>query len=190
MRWMRKRLKRLLTMPKARIIAGTHRRLQFETGDLPQTRPVKDRVKESLFNQLEPFHYERVLDAFAGAGSLSFEAISRGAKWVDAVEQDRAAFQLLTRNINALKMPIKAIRMDVFEFVETDQDPYDLILLDPPYKAALLEPFLKALKKHGKLTPHTRLICLHETPFDAPDFEVLSSRKLGRTSITHLKELR
>ncbi len=177
-------------MPKARIIAGTHRRLQFETGDLPQTRPVKDRVKESLFNQLEPFHYERVLDAFAGIGSLSFEAISRGAQWVDAVEQDRAAFQLLTRNINALKMPIKAIHMDVFAFVQTKQDPYDLIVCDPPYKAALLEPFLKAIKKHGLYTDHTRIVCLHETPFNAPDFDVVSSRKLGRTFISHLKELR
>lgn len=175
-------------MPKGRVIAGTHRRLQFETGDLPQTRPVKDRVKESLFNQLEPFHYARVLDAFAGAGSLSFEAISRGAKWVDAVEHDRAAFQLLKRNINTLHMPIKAIHMDVFAYLETMPSAYDLIMLDPPYQAALIPPFLKALKKHGALTQHTRIVCLHEAFFDAPGFDVLSSRKIGRTSITHLKE--
>lgn len=185
---MRPRSKPSRTMPKARIIAGTHRRLQFDTGDLPHTRPVKDRVKESLFNQLEPFHYERVLDAFSGVGSLAFEAVSRGAKWVEAIEEDRASYQLLTRNINALKMPIKAIHMDVFEYLKTPQKPYDLILCDPPYKAGLIPPFLNALKAQKKLTAKTRIMCLHEGLFEAPGFDVVSTRKLGRTSITHLKE--
>lgn len=175
-------------MPKARIIAGSHRRLQFETGNLPHTRPVRDRVKESLFNQLEPFHYPRVLDAFSGAGSLAFESISRGAKSVDATEKNRASFQLLTRNIDALKMPIKAICMDVFDFLETSQEPYDLIFLDPPYQASLLTPVLKKLKSSAFTDPNTRIVCLHEVPFEHPEFDLMSTRALGRTHVTHLKE--
>jgi 16S rRNA (guanine966-N2)-methyltransferase len=175
-------------MPKARIIAGTHRRLMFETGDLPHTRPVKDRVKESMFNQLEPFHYERALDAFAGVGSLSFEAISRGASWVNAVEKAPDTYRLLTQNIRSLALPVKAIHMDIMDYLSGPPHPYDLVFLDPPYKASLLTPVLSRLKDAGWLAKGARLVCLHEDAFDAPGFDVLGTRKVGRTSITRLKE--
>ena len=175
-------------MPKARIIAGTHRRLMFETGGLPHTRPVKDRVKESLFNQLEPFHYERILDAFAGVGSLSFEAISRGASWVDAVEKAPDTYRVLTQNIQRLEMPVKAIRMDIKDYLNGPPHPYDLVFLDPPYRAPLLTPVLTQLKAAGWLAKEAVLVCLHETSFEAPGYQVISTKRVGRTSITRLKE--
>lgn len=175
-------------MPKARIIAGTHRRLQFETGDLPHTRPVRDRVKETLFNQLEPFAYSRVLDAFAGVGSLAFEAMSRGALEVDAVEKNQASAALLSANVARLKLPVTVIQEDVFKMVKTVNTPYDLIMVDPPYQAGLLEPFLKALKSSNALKASTRIVCLHESDMDATGYAVIKHRAHGRTQITHLKE--
>ena len=175
-------------MPKARIIAGTHRRLQFETGDLPHTRPVRDRVKETLFNQLEPFVYARVLDAFAGVGSLAFEAMSRGALVVDAVEKNQASAALLSTNASHLKIPVTVIHADAFKVLKTTDTPYDLILVDPPYQAGYLEPFLKTLKSSNALKPSTRIVCLHESDIDANGFEVIKHRTHGRTQITHLKE--
>lgn len=179
---------RLSPMPKARIIAGSHRRLLFETGDNPSTRPTKDRVKESVFNQLEPFTYRRVLDAFAGVGSLSFEAMSRGAKHVDAIEKNGQSYHVLLQNTEDLKMPIQTYQMDAFTFLERPKEPYDLIFLDPPYQGSMLHPMLEAIRDNGCIHAQTECVCLHETDFDTTGFVVISTRKIGRTTVTRLKE--
>jgi 16S rRNA (guanine(966)-N(2))-methyltransferase RsmD len=172
-------------MPKARVIAGTHRHLTFETGDFPQTRPTKDRVKESLFNQLSPLNrFDSVLDLFAGTGSLGFEAFSRGAQRVTLVESDLSVFQLLKSNTVHLKMEVTAICMDALRYLKEASEAFDLILLDPPYQSTLLEDALTFIHQFKLLSLTGLIVGLHEKDITASLYQIKKHRKLGRTQIT------
>lgn len=172
-------------MPKARVIAGSHRHLTFETGDFIQTRPTKDRVKESLFNQLTPLNrFNQVLDLFAGTGSLGFEAFSRGAITVTLVESDNAVFQLLKSNTEHLKIDLTLVLMDALRFLKDASIPYDLIILDPPYQSTLLEDALKMIHQYNLLSPSGLIVGLHEKNLTSSLYKINKHRKLGRTQIT------
>ena len=121
-----------------RIIAGLHR----GRGILPPpgrtTRPVTDRVKESLFSILTGQVREaRVADIFAGTGSLGLEALSRGASFCCFVERDRPALRLLKQNIHTLGLDQQSqvTRKNAWLFSRwpTASEPFDLIFVDPPY---------------------------------------------------------
>jgi len=124
-----------------RIIAGEHRgRRILGPRGVQLTRPMTDRVKESLFNRLrarEGLH-GHVLDLFAGTGTLGLESLSRGVKHCTFVERDRGAVGLLRRNLQELGLEDRATvcRVDAFATAWTDllgNRPLRLILCDPPY---------------------------------------------------------
>ena len=121
-----------------RIIAGLHR----GRGILPPpgrtTRPITDRVKESLFSILTgQIREARVADIFAGTGSLGLEALSRGASFCSFVERDRHALRLLKQNIHTLGLDQQSqvTRKNAWLFSRwsSTPEPFDLIFVDPPY---------------------------------------------------------
>jgi 16S rRNA (guanine966-N2)-methyltransferase len=122
-----------------RIVAGQWggRRLKTPKGD--GTRPTSDRVREAMFSSLESelggLDGCRVLDLFAGSGALGLEALSRGAGHADLVESDRQAASVIARNIAELDATEAHLhRTTVERFVgDLPPEPYDLVLLDPPY---------------------------------------------------------
>ncbi len=128
-----------------RIIAGRFRSRKLHTPkDASTTRPIPDRVKESVFSILRGnCEGAVVLDAFAGTGAIGLEALSRGAQRVVMVERDRRIFELLRRNVEELGVD------DECELVLGDAlgpaglsrcpRPVDLIFMDPPYPL-ILEP--------------------------------------------------
>jgi 16S rRNA (guanine966-N2)-methyltransferase len=121
-----------------RVIAGAARgrRLGVPAGD--RTRPTADRVKEALFSSLQPrLAGARVLDLYAGAGGLGLEALSRGASAVTFVESDRRALRSLRANIEVVALPgAEVVGLDVGRALTSDVlvGPFDLVLLDPPYR--------------------------------------------------------
>ncbi len=123
-----------------RIIAGEFRsRRLLRPSDDESSRPYPDRVKESVFNQLgEWLEAARVLDLFAGVGTVGLEAVSRGAAAVVMVEQNRRTFELLQRNIAALSCADRATAMwgDALgsACLLRAPRPLDLIFVDPPYR--------------------------------------------------------
>ncbi|MGC1275749.1 MAG: RsmD family RNA methyltransferase [Planctomycetaceae bacterium] len=126
-----------------RIIAGRFRRRQLAASPGTTTRPLTDRVKEHLFQRLGPFDGERVLDVFAGTGTIGLEALSRGADSVVFIERDHQAFALLRQNVAMLEVADETFcwRADVFRcsFRPKGLDellPYDRIFFDPPYAIA------------------------------------------------------
>lgn len=126
-----------------RIIAGKYRSRPLLTPpDAETTRPIPDRVKESLFGILRG-HFEgaSVLDAFAGTGSIGLEALSRGAARVVFVERDRRAADLLERNIELLGAGDECdlVRGDALGPALLNQmpRPVDLAFFDPPYPLVL-----------------------------------------------------
>jgi 16S rRNA (guanine966-N2)-methyltransferase len=178
-----------------RIIAGRSRGLALRVPD-GHVRPTTDRVREALFNVLAHrvlggFAGIRVLDLFAGAGSLGLEAASRGAASVRLVESNAQVARVLAQNVARMGKGITLTQASVEATLRGAVDaPYDLVFLDPPYGVGRVAPTLAALVDGGWLTA-SALVCV-EHPADesvtAPiGLEVVFSRRYGTTGITLLE---
>jgi 16S rRNA (guanine966-N2)-methyltransferase len=152
-----------------RIIGGTLRSRKWTFPDLPGLRPTPDRVRETLFNWLAPhIAGARVLDLFAGSGALGFEALSRGAASATLVESDRGAAASLRETATRFGLGSARVECaDALAFVRVQSGgAFDLILLDPPFAAGLLEPVLALLGERKVLAPGG--YCYLEQPADVP----------------------
>jgi 16S rRNA (guanine966-N2)-methyltransferase len=117
-----------------RVIAGTHRGRKLDAPDTPDTRPVMDRVKESLFSSIAvEVPDATVLDLYAGAGSFGIEAMSRGARSVVFVETGWTALDALRTNLQRLGIPARIVTVPVERFVTETTDRFDLVFCDPPW---------------------------------------------------------
>lgn len=118
-----------------RIIAGRLGGLVFDSPRGHRTHPMSDRIRGALFNTLGDISGLTVLDAFAGSGALSFEALSRGAVHATAIELDKAAQQTIANNITGLKLSgkIKLVRAKAGSWLATTDQRFNIVLLDPPY---------------------------------------------------------
>lgn len=140
-------------MGQVRIIGGHWKRSVLRVVDRPGLRPTPDRVRETLFNWIEswaqtPLIQSRVCDVFAGTGALAFEAASRGAASVLALESDALAAKEIAQAAERLgARNLKLIKTDAFSFL-AGQPPnrFDLIFLDPPFGQGLLAQALAAVK--------------------------------------------
>lgn len=128
----------------ARVISGKAkgRKLKLVPGDT--TRPIMDRVKESLFNILGDISDTRWLDLFAGTGQVGIEALSRGAESVVFVDKARAAVQTIRDNLAHTRLEDGAtvVQGDALAYLRaTPGQPFDVIYIAPPqYQEMWLEP--------------------------------------------------
>jgi 16S rRNA (guanine966-N2)-methyltransferase len=122
-----------------RIIAGKFKSRVIKVPDSKLIRPTTDRVRETLFNLLNnkiDFDGTKVLDIYAGSGSLGLECISRGAAEIHFVEKNFPIYKYLQGNINSLDVETECriFKMEALKFsLISDHDKYDLILADPPF---------------------------------------------------------
>ncbi|NKR13213.1 MULTISPECIES: 16S rRNA (guanine(966)-N(2))-methyltransferase RsmD [Paenarthrobacter] len=147
-------------LPMSRIIAGAAGGNPLTSVPGTATRPTTDRVKEALFSRLESLAViddARVLDLYAGSGSLGIEGASRGARSVELVEFDARASDVCQRNADMVnqvlgRKTVSVHRSKVESFLERAGGDvlWDLVFLDPPYP--LDEAALSAVL--GKLAPH------------------------------------
>ena len=123
-------------------------------------RPTTDRVRESLFAILGPLEGARVLDVFAGSGSLGIEALSRGASHADFIERSAPALACLRRNLDSLGLAgqsrvqrgdARSVLARFRRQTSAGEAPYDLVLMDPPYESPEGPEALKALAGSGLL---------------------------------------
>lgn len=132
-----------------RIIGGQWRGRRLAVPDAPGLRPTSDRVRETLFNWLQPaLPGARVLDLFAGTGALGLEAVSRGAREAFLVERDPRLAQLLTENVNRLHAQAMAhvVRADALSWLRAPlHGRFDIVFVDPPFDAGLWTSVLAAL---------------------------------------------
>jgi 16S rRNA (guanine966-N2)-methyltransferase len=145
-----------------RIIGGRHRgrRLQFPPG--VEIRPTPDRVRETLFNWLQPrIAGARVLDLFAGSGALGLEALSRGAGHVWFVEQSRRAAEAIEAVAREWReTSLTVARADAVRWLEHRPAAapfFEIVFLDPPYDSDLLSAAATALARSGALAPDARI---------------------------------
>lgn len=134
-----------------RIIAGERKGMRLAAPKSEGTRPTLGRVRESLFMILhDRLPGTRVLDLFAGSGGLILEALSRGAVAGTAVETARAAISALRANVEKLnyKSQCEIVEGDVLRWLsrsENAREPFDVILLDPPYGKNLAHQTMEKL---------------------------------------------
>ncbi len=135
-----------------RIIGGRWRRRSLVFPDLLALRPTHDRVRETLFNWLAPYiEGASCLDLFAGSGALGFEALSRGAKQVSFVDNQREAIAAIKNNAATLGAEnIEIILGSCPDHVPPlTLAPYDVVFLDPPFHQNLLSSSAKWLEQSG-----------------------------------------
>lgn len=119
-----------------RIIAGQLKGHTFDSPGSFKTHPMSDKVRGALFNVLGDITDLTVLDAFAGSGALAFEAVSRGAHSVVAIDSDREAQKVITSNIKKLGLEerVKLIKASANAWLQTNPTAtFDLVICDPPY---------------------------------------------------------
>lgn len=158
-----------------RIIAGKWRGRLLPVCDHEGLRPTPNRVRETLFNWLQPnIVGARCLDLFAGTGALGFEALSRGAEKVTFVESRLPIMQQLKSSAEKLDAlsSCEFRQQDATHFLRSSQlmlqsassspnmqlfQPYDIIFMDPPFGSALLDQCLVLLEKSAFMGDHTRI---------------------------------
>ena len=140
---------------RVRIIGGTWRSRYLEVPSVPGLRPTPGRVRETLFNWLQPqLPGARCLDLFAGTGALCLEALSRGAREVVMVENSPVALEALRANVAALCVHnARVIASDATEFLKQVAEPFDIIFVDPPFAANLVPSCLSLIAEHGWVRP-------------------------------------
>ena len=136
-----------------RIIAGEFKGRRLKAPAWPNLRPTSDKLRETLFNILAPrIAGARVLDVFAGTGAMGLESLSRGAARAVFVEQDRRAAALVDENATLCGARNRcAIIRDTAERAlqkPIADDPFDVIILDPPYDFEPLAPIVSAAARH------------------------------------------
>ncbi len=187
-----------------RVIAGQYRGLRLDAPDGDQTRPITDRVKESLFNVLTHRLGEdgmlpdvHVLDLFAGAGSYGIEALSRGAASCLFVERNRRTLKTLRANLARLHDAAATIATENVWSMRIppapDEGGYGLVFVDPPYRDVDGRPRVLDLLERvaPKLRPGGLLVFRWEvgSPVnleDLQDLALVEERTWGRMAIALL----
>ena len=120
-----------------RVIAGKAKGHRLKAPKLATTRPATDLVRGAIFSILEStgIHWERVLDLFSGSGALGIEALSRGAGWVDFVEQVPKCCDIIRQNLEKTGLVTQAhvYCCSVHKALSFLDEEYNIILMDPPY---------------------------------------------------------
>jgi 16S rRNA (guanine966-N2)-methyltransferase len=177
-----------------RVIAGTARGIRLAAPG-PATRPLGDRVKQTLFAVLDAdLRDARVLDLFAGSGAAGIESLSRGARSATFVERDRDAVRVIADNLDRTHLAPRGsvVRAEALGWLATRSgadEPWDVVILDPPYaETNLLARALEALGRPGVVAPGGRVVAKHFWR-DAPAARIglLASereRRFGETALT------
>jgi len=154
-----------------RIIAGNYKRFDLHITKNKNTRPLKDSVRENIFNLIKhskkisfQFKKSNILDLYAGTGSFGLECLSREANSVYFVEKDKNAFEILKKNIEKLKLKnkTKIFLEDVISFINKKKIKikFDIIFCDPPYKDTNIENLIELIFKENLISKNG-IIILH-----------------------------
>jgi len=170
-----------------RIISGKYggRRIN-PPHNMPYTRPTTDIAKEGLFNILQnrvQIDGARTLDLFGGTGCISYELASRGASNLTIVEKDPQMLGFIKKNIEMLKMEqVQLLQIDVFQYLSTCKNQYDIIFAGPPYALNTIDQLPKIIVEQNLISPEGYFILEHTPRNDYKKFPGYSfERNYGTT---------
>ncbi|MBQ3817109.1 MAG: 16S rRNA (guanine(966)-N(2))-methyltransferase RsmD [Clostridia bacterium] len=176
-----------------RVITGTARGKKLLAPEGNDVRPTPERVKEGIFSAIQ-FDIEgrKVLDLFAGSGQLGIEALSRGAGSAVFVDSSKDSLNLVEKNLENcnLRDKAKTVRGDYTYFTSLNRDKFDIAFLDPPYKAGLLEPAIRAVCDF--MSDYGIIICEHPQDVKLPekisDFSISKVYRYGKVLVTFYRK--
>ncbi len=178
-----------------RIVGGKYRSRVLSEFVGTEVRPTSDRAKEALFNILaHQTPNARVLDLFAGSGSLGLEALSRGASGVVFNDLSKDSVAIVKKNLQALKIPLSAdicvYSYDYATCLEVVRGQFDLIFIDPPYKLEVGKTALETIAKKGLLLDNGIAVYERDIPFvgEVDGLEKYDERKYGKAYLTFFRK--
>ena len=134
-----------------RVITGSQRGRKLLTLEGYDVRPTTDKVKESIFNIIQfDVPDAKIIDLFAGSGQLGIEALSRGAESCVFVDSSAKSIAVVEENlkITSFREKAKTVRSDSLSYLDRVIETYDIAILDPPYKAGLMEDAIERVAPH------------------------------------------
>ena len=181
-----------------RIIAGQNRGHKLKSVPGMKTRPTADRVKEAVFSSIDGLLYGcRFLDVFGGTGSISLEAVSRGAEHAVILEKDSDALKVIQDNIAVCRQQqhCTVLRGDALALLDQlgrQGKQFDLIYVDPPYQSGLYESVLQKIAS-GNLLAADGMILLESAKKTSISVEnsiffIQKEKQYGDTRIVYLKQ--
>jgi len=177
-----------------RIITGFARGTKLLTPEGEDTRPTSEKVKEAIFSAIQfEIPGRLVLDLFAGSGQMALEALSRGAEKATIVDNAKRPIELIKENAKKTRLMDKCVivNSDWKDFLNHAKPGYNLVFLDPPYKAGILDEALTKLAEKNLLGGDA--IVISESDIESlpkKEFSAEKSRKnyrYGRTYVTVIK---
>ena len=171
-----------------RIISGSlgGRRIN-PPSKMPYTRPTTDIAKEGLFNILQTridIEGAKTLDLFGGTGNITYELASRGATDLTVVERDTAMHAFIKKNIAQLKIEnCKVIRMDVFNFLSTNNGIYDFIFAGPPYALNTIDELPKIIASKKMIAPNGFFVLEHTPRNNYENYDGFSFKRNYGTTV-------
>ena len=176
-----------------RIVSGKYRGKKLREFELSSTKPTLDRVKESIFNLIQfEISDAVVLDLFAGTGALGIEAISRGAQKTYLVDANREAINIIKDNLKGIEGEYFVLNKDFKEFLNSTNEKFDIVLLDPPYKTNFGIESIETLINNQLLNENAIIIFEtseeKEFSFNFENFEV-KRKKYGTVVVYKLEKV-
>ena len=175
-----------------RIISGKYRGkklLEFSGYDV---RPTSDRAREALFSILQ-FSIEntRFLDGFCGTGAIGIEALSRGASEVVFTDVSKQSCEITNKNLSSVGERMRAKNIDLLKYLSSEDKPFDIIFLDPPYDSPAGKKALEIIAKRKLLTPNGVAILESKDAFNGviDGLFVEKTKKYGIAHLTFLKSV-
>jgi 16S rRNA (guanine966-N2)-methyltransferase len=175
-----------------RVIAGSAKGRHIKVPQGTGTRPATDLVRGAIFSILEnsDADWSRVLDLFSGSGSLGIEALSRGAGWVDFVDQAPSCCRTIRENLAKTGFADRARVhcLSVARAISLLEGEYSLILIDPPYADSAIGKLLQRLATSRLVGPDTIVVVTHSSRLPLaesyPPLGANKKRRHGDSSIT------
>ena len=149
-----------------RVGGGEARGRRLKGAAVPGVRPTTERVRAAIFNILavEQYRELRILDLFAGTGSLGIEALSRGAGWADFVERERKQCAVIRENLATAGYEGQAAvrHGDAIRSLASLSGGYSLLMLDPPYRMGAFHHIMDAIASQtGLIAPDGMVVAGH-----------------------------
>jgi 16S rRNA (guanine(966)-N(2))-methyltransferase RsmD len=171
-----------------RIIGGEHSGRKFNPPNkMPYTRPTTDIAKEGLFNILQnnlEFDQLKTLDLFGGTGSISYELASRGVPDLTVVEKDSAMFEFIKKTSVELRIEnFRAIKMDVFRYIQQCGDKFDFIFAGPPYALTTIDDLPKQIFEKQLLNKKGWFVLEHTPKNDYKAFPFFKTERNYGTTV-------
>ena len=166
-----------------RIIAGNLKGRKLANINKDILRPTQAVVRKSIMDSIRLFDNKKVLDLFAGVGTLGIEAMSRGAKEVVFVEKKYKVISILKKNIEKCDLIESStiIKTDVISYLDNDNRTYDIIFADPPYRSY---PFEEIFPKVSTLLNNNGIFCYESNKQNITISDTFKIKYYGNTQVT------